>query len=304
MNHRFLVVRPICFALTLLLAVGSKSGVAQSLAQPPEAFPASALESTRTIQSPGHLVLFSPVREIRGEIRSDIMARLPADGIGQLYELSRDANRSAARRHYQRALQERDAVTLYDCSGVECGRSNVWANQVFEQARLLGRDSDQDYLVAVSADDSGQRWLTSIYTVTRGNLREYVWVEHLAIGADVQIPGYGDQSDRVLGPILVPWEGSLTYRFDWTTTERRRLNDWAAVDNAEVVLAGFSELGTDTSFDEAIARAEAALGAMSELLQKTGVRGDQIRTVPVGPGVRMPGAPRPGNRIEILVIQP
>ena len=304
MNHCLRVAGRLQRAILALLISLSPCVLAQSLAEPPEAFPASSLVSSKTIESPGHLVLFSPVREIRGEIRSDIMARLPVDGEGLLYEIGRDANRAAARRHYQRVLQERGAVTLYECRGVECGRSNVWANQIFEQSRLLGRDSDQDYLVAVAVDEAGQRWLTSIYTVTRGNLREYVWVEHLAVGPEVQIPGFGDQSDRVLGPVVVPWEGGVSYRFDWTTNERRRLNDWAATEGAEVVLAGFSELGAEETFDDAINRAESALNTMTEVLLKTGVGRDQIRQVPVGPGVRLPGAPRPGNRIEILVIQP
>ena len=40
----------------------------------PAPFPQSTLESTVEIQSAGHLVLFSPVREIRDEIRSETMA--------------------------------------------------------------------------------------------------------------------------------------------------------------------------------------------------------------------------------------
>lgn len=79
-----------------------------SMAEWPEEAPApyqqSTLESTVEIQSAGHLVLFSPVREIRDEIRSEVMARLPVQGYGQLFEISRDASRQEARAHYFQQL--------------------------------------------------------------------------------------------------------------------------------------------------------------------------------------------------------
>ena len=37
-------------------------------------------------------------------------------------------------------------------------------------------------------DENGTQWLTLVYTVTRGNLREYVWVEQLEVGAGASIP--------------------------------------------------------------------------------------------------------------------
>lgn len=146
---------------------------------PAGAFSDSELDEEVTIESPGHLVLFSPVREVNNEIRSATMARLPVKGVGQLYQIQRGANREEARDHYLRQLQTRGAQILFECSGRSCGRSNVWANQIFDQSKLYGRDSNQDYVVAGSIDENGQPWLTLVYTVTRGNQREYVWVEQL-----------------------------------------------------------------------------------------------------------------------------
>ena len=54
---------------------------------PPEPFPEARLDQEISIKSPGHLVLFSPVREVNNEIRSASMARLPVKGVGQLYEV-------------------------------------------------------------------------------------------------------------------------------------------------------------------------------------------------------------------------
>lgn len=288
-------------ALGMILVPGAV--LANSIAESPEPFPQSSLESTVTIESSGHLVLFSPLREIRSEIRSEAMARLPVSGKGQLFELSQDADRKEARDHYRRALKDRGAAILFQCSGVACGRSNVWANEVFQQSKLLGRDTDQDYLVAGAMDSTGQRWLTLVYTVTRGNRREYVWVEHLAVNAGAVVPGFSGLPDRFQGPLVVPWEGGITFRFDLPTAEKRRVEQWASQDGAEVILAGFSVPDDDETFEQARQRAANAVDSLATLLAKTGINRDQIRKLPVGPGVQVPGPDRQGNRIEILVMQ-
>lgn len=274
---------------------------AQSVTMPGP-YPQSELVSSTDIESRGHLVLFSPVREVNNEIRSETMARLPVSGESRLYEISRDSNRAKARDFYKTELQAAGAITLYECDGVNCGRSNVWANQVFGQRMLYGRDTTQDYLVAERTADDGTHWLTVIYTVTRGNLREYVWIEHLKVGAGAVIPGIGRADNRTLGPVVVSWQGGFTYRFDWTATERRRISNWAASEGAVVVLAGFSSLETDESFEQSMARAEEATKSLSEVLAKTGVPSERQRIVIVGPTVHFTDPERQGNRVEISVV--
>lgn len=268
----------------------------------PGAFPQSTLQSSVDIRSPGHLVLFSPVREIRDEIRSEVMARLPVQGEGRLYEISRDATRQAARAFYLKQLAGGGAQVLFECSGIACGRSNVWANQIFQQSRLLGRDATQDYVVAATTAEDGRQWLTLVYTVTRGNLREYVWVEHLAVQSGAAIPGYTTGVGPVIGPLVVPWSGSVTHRFDWSADDRRTLNGWA-VDGAEVVLASFTNLRQGETLDQALNRSKAAAESLATLLGKTGISRAQIRIVPVGPVVRMNDPARQGDRVEIVVVK-
>src|SRR5690554_4344909 len=284
-------------ALFLVMAVA-----AQPVAMPGP-FPQSELVSTSVIDSQGHLVLFSPVREVNNEIRSEVKARLPVSGESRLYEVTKDSNRAKARDFYISELQAAGATILYECSGVNCGRSNVWANQIFGQRVLYGRDTDQDYLVAGTIASDGSRWLTVVYTVTRGNLREYVWVEHLKVAAGAAIPGLGDSGSRVLGPVIVPWQGGVTYRFDWSATDRRRISDWAASEGAVVVLAGFSSLDADETLEQAMTRANKAATSLSEVLAKTGVAREQQKLVIVGPTVIFTDPERQGNRVEITVVK-
>ncbi|WP_228739301.1 DUF4892 domain-containing protein [Marinobacter arenosus] len=279
--------------------------VAVSAAVPsemPDPFPQSTLETTTVIESPGHLILFSPVREVNNQIRSETMARLSVTGEGRLYEIARDSGRDKAREHYLRLLQDRGAQILFDCSGISCGRSNVWANQIFNQRVLYGRDATQDYLVAGTVASDGSRWLTLIYTVTRGNLREYVWIEHLSVAPGGRIPGLGTVDSRIRGPVIVPWTGGITYRFDWSATDRRKISDWSEEEGALVVLSGFSALGAEETFEDAMARASEATNSLSEVLAKTGVSAEQQKLIIVGPSVPLADPDRQGDRVEVTVI--
>lgn len=290
--------------LVMLVAVFFIGGPAVVSAQmpPPEPFPDSRLEQEVTISSPGHLVLFSPVREVNNEIRSAVMARLPVKGLGQLYEVQGGANREEARDHYLRELQTRGAQILFECSGRNCGRSNVWANQIFDQSSLYGRDNNQDYLVAGSVDENGKPWLTLVYTVTRANQRQYVWVEHLVAPQGTEIPGLGNESARIKGPVIVPWKGGITYRFEWNSADRRIINDWAGEEGARVILTAFSELKEDESFEESAARAEKAAKSLAQVLAKSGISESRQTIITVGPAVVIPNPDRQGDRVEVMVI--
>ncbi|WP_372965506.1 DUF4892 domain-containing protein [Marinobacter sp.] len=285
------------------LTIFSIPSLAAVFSEAPEPFPQSRLQLTKDIESSGHLVLFSPIREVRNEIRSEVMARLPVEGTGQLFEINRDANREAARDHYLKQLQARGAQVLFECEGINCGRSNVWANQVFDQPRILGRDTSQDYVVAAVADEQGRQWLTVIYTVTRGNLREYVWVEHLSVTPGASIPGFDTVNGRVRGPVIVPWRGGLTFKFEFSADDRRRLLDWAGDEGAEVVLVSFTELSEGESLDSSLKRAEQAGNSLAELLGKTGISKSQVRVMAIGPAVHSTIPNRQANRVEVVVIK-
>ena len=138
--------------------------------------------------------------------------------------------------------------------------------------------------------------------MTRGNLREYVWVEHLNVGFGAAIPGYTIGAGPIQGPLVIPWSGGVTFRFEWSADDRRTLNDWAG-DDAEVVLASFTDLEQDEPIEAALERSRAAAESLAALLGKSGISGSQIRIVPVGPAVQMNDPARQGNRVEVLVIK-
>lgn len=263
----------------------------------------ASLNSEKAIASAGHLVLFSAVREVNDEIRSSSMARLSVQGVGQLWEIGGDAGRADARGHYRDVLQARDARILFDCEGRECGRSNVWANRIFGESKLYGRDENQDYLVAVHTDEDGTVWLTLVYTVTRGNQREYLWVEHLAVEPGTVIPGIGLENQPFRGPVIVPWEGGVTFRFDWSADDRRRLQEWSEAEKARVLLVSHTAAKQGEPVSDAMERARKAADALAMLLARSGISEDKQQQVIVGPAVPLGDPQRSGNRIELLVFE-
>lgn len=282
----------LCFPLSLMAGVGTPD-IAP--------FQQATLVKERDIASAGHLVLFSAVREVNNEIRSESMARLPVRGVGQLWEIVHDAARNRARTHYRNELQSLDARILFECAGRACGRSNVWANRIFAEPKLYGRDENQDYLVAAHTDETNTVWLTLVYTVTRGNQREYLWVEQLAVEPGAVIPGMGLESRAFRGPVIVPWEGGVTFRFDWSADDRRRLGEWSQPETSRVLLVSHTVARQGEPLSDAMERARKAADALSMLLARSGIDKDKQQQVIVGPAVPLDDPQRQGNRIELLV---
>ncbi|MFC4261226.1 DUF4892 domain-containing protein [Marinobacter lacisalsi] len=287
-------------ALPLVLLMAPATGHGSQLL----AFPQATLEEERAIESASHRVMLSAIREVGNEVRAEQSVRLAVRGSGRLYLLEPGASRDSARRWYLEQLQARNASILFHCEGRECGRSNVWANQVFDQATLYGRDADQDYLVAGFEDDDGQRWLTVIYTITRGNQREYLWLEQLELSDGALVPGLNGAGGRVTGPLIVPWQGDISVRLDWSVEIRRQIKDKAQDPDSRIVIAGFSALGPDDTIEQALERSQKAAETMSDLLDRSGVSRSRHMIRNIGPLVRIESPGRPPNRIEILIVAP
>ena len=98
--------------------------------------------------------------------------------------------------HYQSLVADQDGEVVFTCRGRDCGRSTVWANDVFGVKELVAPDSAQFYLAAAI----GKR-LAAIYVVQRGNRRVYVHLEVAQTAdAEVQDVRWFAGPQRVCGP--------------------------------------------------------------------------------------------------------
>lgn len=75
---------------------------------------------------------------------------------------------------------------LFACSGLDCGSSNVWANEVFGVKQLYGLDPMQEYQVWELSQNGSYRYAIT-YLIQRGNRRTYLQLDMLTPIAKEQL---------------------------------------------------------------------------------------------------------------------
>ena len=101
--------------------------------------------------------------------------------------------------HYAQAAAALALPVEFTCRGRDCGRSTVWANDVFGVKELVAPDPAQFYLAA----SDGQR-LLAIYVVQRGNRRVYAHVDWALKDAPALGAGLAAAHLRRDGFLIVP----------------------------------------------------------------------------------------------------
>lgn len=112
---------------------------------------------------------WAPEKELRraGEL-SEITVQIPeGHGPEEVFQ------------YYRQRLAAVDARAIYLCRQRNCGSSNSWANDVFEDKQLYGLDQHQYYGIFEVVDDQNQLNYVVVYTVRRGNGRVYAHLELL-----------------------------------------------------------------------------------------------------------------------------
>ena len=113
------------------------------------------------------------IRRIGGQTRMEgkVEARGTLSSI--TYELPSDRSAAELFKSARQALVQPASQLLFWCQGRDCGESNLWANEVFKNTRLLGSDDQQAFVLVREADDN----LVAVYCVIRGNRRVALHVE-------------------------------------------------------------------------------------------------------------------------------
>ena len=77
--------------------------------------------------------------------------------------------------------QNKDASVLFACDGRSCGQGAQWANRVFQQRLLYGREDLQRYRIYSLQGPEGVAYRLVIYSAARTADRQYLHVELLQI---------------------------------------------------------------------------------------------------------------------------
>jgi len=168
-------IRVLLTACTLLTAAAASASEDPSGSRDPlgiERFPNAVIvryerENEPTVRE----FVVSRVDRKQREVRIENEIRVPAGLESATYEMPAGTRREEVIDHYLASLGPDE---VFRCRARACGRSNDWANSIFEEAILYGPDSNQFYL---AGERDGK--LVSVYVIERGNKRIYAHLQVL-----------------------------------------------------------------------------------------------------------------------------
>ena len=152
---------------------------------------------------------------------------------------------------------------LFECEGRDCGTSNIWANDLFNNADLYGRDDYQRYFAA-ELDDQ----YLAAYAVRRGNRRVYLHLDQIT-EAEQAVPWLELLVDR--GWVKLP---------DTEEPTLKLLADHLQKNRSPIRLVGHQQ-----GIDQGIAEQESkrlAERVATYLVDRAGVRADQFEVHGLG----------------------
>ena len=142
-----------------------------------ERFPRSwIVDYEATNESRSYTFVIGPVEKIRREVRIEDVARVDGKLTQITYRLPDGTRLDEAIAHTQAQLDSKGWQGVFTCNGRDCGRSAVWANDVFRVASLASPNSSQFYAASVVRAGDDTR-LLSAYVVQRGNRRVYIHMD-------------------------------------------------------------------------------------------------------------------------------
>ena len=173
-------MKALCFALAV--AAASAAGQDIAGARDPDGidrFPrAWIVEYEEVAESLPYRFVTAPVDRIRQDLRIE-GARVAGPVQRVTYRIPDGEQLDDIEAHYRRILDGGGPGVVFACGGPDCGRSTIWAQDVFGVSFLVAPNRNQRFLAAPMTID-GVAKLVSVYAVQRGNRRLYAHVEVVA----------------------------------------------------------------------------------------------------------------------------
>lgn len=183
-------------------------------AEPPlglDPFPLSKVIGQLERSEPDYRLMLGGIIKINGLVRSDREQRLEAQLTRITWQLPSGHTPSSGFNYLREQLLNKGGEVMFECAGRQCGPSNLWANEIFGQARLYGIDNTQFYAAL-----SMRQAHVAIYAVRRGNGRVYLHLDVLqneALASTelsvrlrqqgyVELPDWPDSPDRTVQAVL------------------------------------------------------------------------------------------------------
>lgn len=266
-------------------------------------FPQGAVEQVSRVEDDDRRVYLGAVTEINNELRVDDEIRRRLTGLTRMIRVGRDYSVGEVADYYRSRIREKEATVLFECDGRSCGNSNVWANRVFGESNLYGRDDTQVYRVTAWPDSGNRIQLNTLYLIERGNREIHVYEQAFRLERGERLPGVELGRRRIFGPLVVPWSDPDSPGMEADEEVYDRIVELAEEhSDGTLYLMGYSPLGNG-SVDRVLEQTEAAAARLRDLLEGRGISADRIQIRALGPLVQTVDASRTGRRIEVMLVR-
>lgn len=231
------------------------------------------------------------VDRTRRDVRVDHEVRTEASREWATYEMPDGVQTADVIEHYLGVI---GGDPLFTCSGLDCGRSNLWANEIFNRAMLYGPDRNQFYYAG-----RYHGHLIALYVIERGNKRVYAHLEvlkpehQLALRPNAQIyERLAGEGVSVIEGVVPSTTGSLS---DADAEVLASLADGLKVFRGQIIYVVCHLYGS-LSGSELIERSGGCAGQAVDMLG----RAEGPELIPFGAGPLLPRVGS-GSRIELVL---
>jgi len=140
-------------------------------------YPDSKIEYQTELPEDKRLIVLSTPKRINNAISIEEKSQVKGVQSNTLLKLT-DDNAKAAYDFYLKFFKKHGQL-IYQCEKLACGSSNYWADQLFEEHRLYGRDNGQYYIAGKIKSGEQTSWVM-LYFVQNGLRQNLAYISILA----------------------------------------------------------------------------------------------------------------------------
>lgn len=134
-----------------------------------DGFPRAELLEQTDVKNAEYRLIISGLKRKRAATSGEVERLITGDINRQFWQISTNHDVEQVMEYFLKQWQ--DEKILYRCKGLDCGSSNFWANDIFNNAKLYGRDKNQAYIVAMVPGSPNKLYV--LYTVQRSKQKLY-----------------------------------------------------------------------------------------------------------------------------------
>ncbi|MBT8146188.1 MAG: DUF4892 domain-containing protein [Gammaproteobacteria bacterium] len=270
-----------------------------------ERFAGSTIVEYGSESDVNYRLILGNMRRSAGRVVAEQSERLTGDLTRITYEIPQGFAGAEVGSFYQQQARENGYTELFNCSGRDCGNSNYWANEVFDNRSLYGPERNQYYLVFRIDSDQSPPSYAAVYVTTRTNRRQFAHVELLDSdgGGDDFVAALSIEKIFENGAIIIP---ELVFDDQDRLTDAGGINQIATQlqANESIDLYVVGHLQDQGLLDNLIARSLRRAERTRDLLIERGVDASRLTARGVGPLAPLCSENDCAERVELVVRPP